>query len=134
MESSLLRPVMLDSNDINKDVGEEEIYVKRFDSLPINIERPCLVKLDVEGAEDRVLEGMGERLNEVDFVLIEQIHIKKFAEEILTSKCIKVLEDHGFTSFIQIGTTYYPSGFPSKSDLLFLRPRARDVRYLKNLK
>ncbi|MBI4116585.1 FkbM family methyltransferase [Candidatus Pacearchaeota archaeon] len=131
MESTLLEPLMLDSNDVKSDIVREEIEVKRFDSLPVKINRPCLVKLDVEGAEDRVLEGMGKMLNEVDFVLIEQIHIKKFSEKITTSKCIKILEDHGFTSFIQIGTTFYPSGFPSKSDLLFLKPRADDVRYVK---
>ncbi len=120
-ESSFLKPIKLDDNDIESDVEEKEIEVRRFDKLPIKIKSPCFVKLDVEGAEDRVLEGMGDLLDEIDFVMLEQIHITKSEDKGMMSKCIKILEEHGFSGFIQIGTTYYPNGFPSKSDLLFFK-------------
>jgi FkbM family methyltransferase len=120
-ESSLLKPTMLDDNDIGTDIEELTIPVRRFDTLSIDIKSPCFVKLDVEGAEANVLEGMGDKLDEVDFVQLEQIHVKKNEHENIMSRCVKILEDHGFTGFIQIGTTYYPNGLPSKSDLLFFK-------------
>jgi len=132
MESSLLKPLVLDDNDIEKDIEEKEIDVKRLDSLPIHIRSPCLVKLDVEGAEDKVLEGMGDLLNKVDFVLIEQIHTNKSEGGGSTSRCIKILESYGFATFIQLGTGYYPDGIPSKSDLLFFREEIAQKPWFRN--
>jgi len=48
-----------------------KVKTRRFDSLKIPIERPCLLKLDTEGTEFRALEGFGERLKEVDAIQIE---------------------------------------------------------------
>lgn len=131
-ESSFLKPTSLDCNDIEKDVKELKVSVKRFDSLPIKITRPCFVKIDVEGAEPNVLEGMGKRLNEIDFIQIEQIHIAKNESKNIISKCIKILEDHGFTGFIQVGTTYYKNGLPSKSDLIFFKEKMLNESWFKN--
>ena len=132
-ESSLIKPTALDSNEMN-DIEEIEIPVRRFDSLPIDIKNPCFVKLDVEGAEPKVLEGMGKKLNEIDFVQIEQIHVTKNNEKNIISKCIKILEDHDFTGFIQVGTTFYPNGLPSKSDLIFFKEKMLKEPWFKNLK
>lgn len=129
-ESSFLKPTSLDDNEMS-DVKELKISVKRFDSLPIKITRPCFIKIDVEGAEPYVLEGMGERLNEIDFVQIEQIHIAKNDSRNIISKCIKILEDHGFTGFIQVGTTYYKNGLPSKSDLIFFKEKMLEESWFK---
>jgi FkbM family methyltransferase len=59
------------------EVGEAEILeelevpVRRFDSVMREFERPALLKMDVQGAEIMVLEGMGNRLQELDVVIVE---------------------------------------------------------------
>jgi FkbM family methyltransferase len=39
--------------------------------LPEVVERPCLLKIDTQGAELDVIEGLGRRIAEVDMVIIE---------------------------------------------------------------
>jgi len=130
-ESSFLKPISLDDNDI-KDIEEIKVSVRRFDSLPIKINRPCFVKIDVEGGEHNVLEGMGEKLREIDFVQIEQIHVSKNESKNNMSRCIKILEDYGFSGFIQVGTGYYNNGLPSKSDLIFFKEKMINEPWFKN--
>lgn len=117
VESSFLRPT-----EISKDKLEErEVSLRKFSALPIEIKRPSFVKIDVEGAEDRVLEGIGDKLKQIDFVQLEQTHINKNEEKGSMSKNIQLLENYGFTGFLQVNTTYYFGGFPMKSDLIFFR-------------
>ena len=117
VESSFLRPLEISKENLE----EREVGLRRFDSMPIEIKKPCFVKIDVEGAEDRVLEGLGEVLKEIDFIQLEQTHINKNEEKGMMSKNIRLLEDFGFTGFLQVNTTYYEDGFPMKSDLIFFR-------------
>lgn len=130
-ESSFIKPTAIDHNQI-EDIEEVDIPVRRFDSLPIEIKNPCFVKIDVEGAEPKVLEEMGKRLDEIDFIQIEQIHVTKNKEKNIISKCIKILEDHNFTGFIQVGTAYYKNGLPSKSDLIFFKEKMLKEPWFKN--
>lgn len=49
-----------------------QVPVRRLDSLiPLPIVRPCLLKIDTQGAELEVLEGSTGILDEVDVVIIE---------------------------------------------------------------
>src|SRR5262245_58291240 len=47
------------------------VPVRRFDGVIDSFERPALCKIDVQGSEMRVLRGMGERIHDVDAILIE---------------------------------------------------------------
>jgi FkbM family methyltransferase len=73
----LVRPE-IGGSSILSEVGEAEISaryavaVRRFDEIvPQGFERPALAKIDVQGAELGVLRGMGERLHDLDAVVIE---------------------------------------------------------------
>lgn len=49
------------------------VAVRRFDSVfqPADLTGPCLVKIDVQGAELSVLRGMGKLIRDVDIFIIE---------------------------------------------------------------
>jgi len=59
------------------EVGEAEILeelevpVRRFDGVMEDFERPALLKMDVQGAEIMVLQGIGTRLQDLDVVIVE---------------------------------------------------------------
>ena len=52
-------------------VEELDVPVRRFDSVIKEFERPALLKLDVQGAEIMVLEGIGSRLTDLDVAIVE---------------------------------------------------------------
>ena len=54
-------------------IDKYEVPVRRFDQLFHIIERPALCKIDVEGAEMMVLEGMGERIHCLDASMANSI-------------------------------------------------------------
>jgi FkbM family methyltransferase len=59
------------------EIGEAEILtsyevpVARFDATFRTFQRPALCKIDVQGAELMVLRGMGERLADIDVLIVE---------------------------------------------------------------
>lgn len=99
---------------------KRELEVKRFDALNIPIERPCFLKIDTEGTEDKVLEGFGKRLNEVDIIQVEILHKNFFENKAKFSDILKIVEKYNFVGFKQINITY-SDGKPDKSDIIFFR-------------
>lgn len=114
MQSTLFEPKHF------KPTNVIETYVKRFDSLNIPIERPCLVKLDVEGAEYEVLEGFGDKLNDVDVLQIEEVFSDFFEGRVKLSRIMALLEKYGFRGFQQINITVEGNKL-EKCDLLFFK-------------
>ncbi len=114
MQNTLFEPTHF------KPSSTEETTVKRFDSLKLSIERPCLVKLDVEGAEYQVLEGFGDRLKEVDVLQLEEVFSDFFKNRVRLSQIMKLLENYGFRGFQQINITVEGSKL-EKCDLLFFK-------------
>lgn len=52
-------------------VASYEVPVARFDASFRAFQRPALCKIDVQGAELMVLRGMGERLDDIDVLIVE---------------------------------------------------------------
>jgi len=102
----------------NQKIQEVIMDRKRFDKLGIKIERPCLVKIDVEGSEFEVLEGFGKELESVDIIQLEYIFEEVYNRNNLI-KILSLLNKYGF-GFIQPVITWYKNK-PSPSDLLFFR-------------
>ncbi len=115
MQSTLFEPKHF------KPVPPVETYVKRFDSLGIPIERPCFVKLDVEGAEYEVLEGFGDKLNEVDILQIEEVFSDFFKNRTRLSRIMALLEKYSFQGFQQINITVEENNKLEKCDLIFFK-------------
>lgn len=78
-----------------------DIQVKRFSDLNLSIQRPCFLKIDVEGYELNVLKGFGDRLKEIDAIQIECLFKKHYDNEPTLSDTISYLKRYNFSQFIQ---------------------------------
>ncbi len=122
--SSFLKPL----EDYTKYIGakntisEVKLPKKRFDKLKISIERPCFVKIDVEGAETKVLKGFGEKLREVDVLQIEWFFRDFNENQMKLGEIVPLLEKYGFVGFIQRELGYLED-YPSACDLIFFKKR-----------
>lgn len=94
---------------------ERKVPVKRFDSLNLKVERPCLIKMDVEGFELKVLRGFGNKLNEVDGVLIEYNIDENYEGQPTIKELTEILDKYGIQKMRVI--TQNEGG----SDLFFYR-------------
>lgn len=103
-------------------LSEMRLHQRRFDKLKILIERPCFVKIDVEGAEANVLRGFGNRLKEVDVLQIEWFFKDFHENQMKLGNLFPLLEKYGFIGFIQRELGYI-EGQPSACDLIFFKKR-----------
>jgi FkbM family methyltransferase len=91
-------------------VRHDRVPLRRFDSLIGEIARPALAKIDVQGAELMVLEGMTGRMASMDAV-------------------VRFMHDHGFVVADIVGLTRRPlDGATAQLDLLFLPEQDSPVR------
>jgi len=121
-DGSFLKPTY-EYEEFSKTVNQTKkikFTLKRFDSLNLSITRPCLLKIDVEGAEDRVLAGFGNRLKEVDIIQMEWFFKNLHKDQMKISKVMLNLEKFGFSGFIQNEVAYI-NNKPSMTDLTFFR-------------
>ena len=56
------------------------ITTERFDDLVPSIEKPALCKIDVQGAELMVLQGMTKQLADIDYFIVETSTLSPFKE------------------------------------------------------
>jgi len=99
--------------------------LRRFDNLNIELESPCFLKIDTEGHELQVLKGFGDRLNDVDVIQLEYLFRNYLSEKGTLSEIIKILEDYGFNSMIQVNNRYSilrrESKYLTHCDFIFFR-------------
>ncbi|HEY1383748.1 MAG TPA: FkbM family methyltransferase [Dongiaceae bacterium] len=122
-----------------EDVGEREIVrhdrvpMRRFDSLIGEIARPSLCKIDVQGAELMVLEGMTGRLASLDAVIVETSTIASLKDGPEVHDVVRFMHDHGFVVADIVGITRRPlDGATAQLDVLFVpqdSPLRRDRRW-----
>lgn len=126
--SSFLKRTKLHEKTFNVKLEEVEVktIVKRFDDLDIKIKRPCLLKIDTEGADFRVLKGFGKRLNEVDLIQIEWLFEKYYEGTDKLSEVISYLEGYGFNSFIQKAVQISDDKRLLYCDLIFMKVVKQD--------
>ena len=104
----------------------EKIVVRteRFDNWAKihNIDLIDLVWIDVQGAESDVIEGMGEKINSINYVWIEYGE-KSYEDALSREETIKLFRDKGF---------YLVNHLSSKSqigDLLFSKKKINLFKY-----
>ncbi len=109
------------------DVGEHEILrrdrvpMRRFDSLINGIERPSLCKIDVQGAELMVLEGMTGRLDSIDALIVETSTIASLKDGPEVHDIVHFMHDHGFVVADIVGMARRPlDGATAQLDVLFV--------------
>lgn len=84
------------------------------------LQRPVLVKIDVQGAELQVLKGF-KRLEDVDFIYVELSFVELYQGQPLFAGVSAYLEEHGFElagAFNQVSTLKFG---PTQADFFFRR-------------
>jgi FkbM family methyltransferase len=98
------------------------VPVRRFDRAIDGFERPALCKIDVQGAEMRVLRGMGERIHDVDAILIEASVIATIRNGPEIAEVIAFLRQKGFVVYDVLGGGRRPlDSALAQLDLLFVK-------------
>jgi len=116
-----------------KDKCEEKDLFKitskrfRFDELIIKICYPCFVKMDVEGAEEKVIRGFGDKLKEIDVLQIEWFFKKYHKDQMDLGSLLPLLEEAGFNGFIQREFNYI-NGSPATCDLIFFKTKSEETK------
>lgn len=82
---------------------KEEIDVYPLDSIDLNIKNIDMIKIDVEGYEEKVLKGAEKTFikNNIKIILIE-FHLSKMFEEYNYNNLINLLETNGYTLYKKI--------------------------------
>lgn len=122
-----------------EDVSQREVLrhdhvpMRRFDSLIGEIDRPSLCKIDVQGAELMVLEGMTGRLDSIDALIVETSTIASLKGGPEVHDIVHFMYSHGFAMADVVGMARRPlDGATAQLDLLFLpenSPLRRDRRW-----
>jgi FkbM family methyltransferase len=98
--SSLLR---LNSNNqvdiLNlKETKKIRVKISTLDNIfsDRSLEKPVLMKIDVQGSEKLVIEGGQETLNRVDYVLMETSFKPMYTGEILFMEMLEVMRNNNY--------------------------------------
>lgn len=80
-------------------VEKEKISIKRLDTIfpDLKIEGKFMVKIDVQGFEDRVIKGGLETLKKADLILIETSFEELYKDQLLFDGLYQLLVGIGFT-------------------------------------
>ena len=96
--SSLL--TMLDAHHVAAPgvtvVGEETVRVMPLDDAEIPRDRPTLLKLDVQGYEDRVLRGAAHTLEQVELIECELSIVPLYTGQLTLRPMLDLLSTAGF--------------------------------------
>ena len=110
-----------------EEVGErdflrfERVPMRRFDKLFTSFARPALCKIDVQGAELMVLEGMTGKVAELDALIVETSTIATVKGGAELASVVRFMSDHGFVVADIIGLKRRPlDGATAQVDLLFV--------------
>jgi FkbM family methyltransferase len=124
---------MLEDHGEREVLRHDRVPMRRFDSLIGEIARPSLCKIDVQGAELMVLEGMTGRLDSLDAVIVETSTIASLKDGPEVHDIVHFMHDHGFVVADIVGMTRRPlDGATAQLDVLFVpndSPLRRDRRW-----
>ena len=124
---------LLDDLGDRQVLRRDRVPMRRFDTLIKEIDRPALCKIDVQGAELMVLEGMTGRLASIDAIVIETSTIASLRGGPEVHDIVRFMHDHGFVMADVLGMARRPlDGATAQLDVLFLpddSPLRRDRRW-----
>jgi FkbM family methyltransferase len=99
----------------------ERVRMRRFDSLIGAFERPALCKIDVQGAELMVLDGMAGRIDDIDALIVETSTIATVRGGAEIHDVVHLLRGHGLVLADIVGLKRRPlDGATAQLDLFFL--------------
>lgn len=99
----------------------QTVPVRRFDTVIGPFERPALCKIDVQGAEMMVLNGMGCRIHDIDVFIIEASTIATIKGGPEIHDVMHFMHEHGFVAFDIAGIRRRPlDGATAQLDIIFV--------------
>lgn len=100
---------------------KDRVPVRRFDTVIGNFERPALCKIDVQGSEMLVLDGMTGRIAEIDVFLLETSTLATVRGGPEACDVIRFMKEQGFVLFDVVGIKRRPlDGVTAQLDLVFV--------------
>jgi len=119
--SSLLKPIETNSKKyLAKEI--RKISVKILDKLPglNNIERPSILKLDVQGFELEVLKGSNEMLNFIDYIITEVSFVEIYENQVMENKLVDFIQSKSFKLETKCNLSKIREKF-FQEDILFIK-------------
>jgi FkbM family methyltransferase len=103
-------------------VRHDTVVTRRFDSLYPEFETPALVKIDVQGAEMKVLRGMQGIMDKIEVILVEVSTLATLKDTPEAHEVIHFLWQHGFVLADVMSVLRRPLDHQtSQVDLMFIR-------------
>lgn len=97
------------------------VVMRRFDQVVNGFARPALCKIDVQGSELDVLRGIGERIRDIDVIIIETSVIATIKDGPEIADIVGHLKSKGFALHDMLGSTRRPlDNALAQLDLLFV--------------
>ncbi len=128
-DSSSLLPITELQERIFPGTGHDRVAEVRMAPLgdfldDVDMRRPSLLKIDVQGYELQVLEGVGDLLGQVDVVYVEASFMELYGGQPLADEVIEALAAKGFRLCGVWNLSHAADGRPVQADFLFERPLA----------
>jgi FkbM family methyltransferase len=103
-----------------QEIGALEVTTTSLDhQLGDGVERPALLKLDVQGFELEVLRGAERTLRGIDFVLVECSFQEFYAGQARADDVVRFLHGHGFSLLAGTAPTVDRNGVLLQLDFIF---------------
>ncbi len=102
---------------------EEDIRIRRLDDLNLDLKSELMIKMDVEGFEDKVIKG-GETTFKKAKVIFTEVTFQKerYEGQVLFDDLYEILKEIGFKCYGFYSVRYDPkSGAPSYADTVFVK-------------
>tara|TARA_Y100001936_G_scaffold254181_1_gene326751 strand:+ start:24432 stop:25187 length:756 start_codon:yes stop_codon:yes gene_type:complete len=125
--SSLLEPSASFVADRPDDglLRTETVKLKRLDEIVQNVDGPFFVKIDVQGAEMEVLRGFGDRLPDIETLIVEAPFEEAYDGAGGFDDIYRFLADRGFDYAGPLGTlTSKKTGHVRQEDAVFVKRQA----------
>ena len=102
-------------------IKEEKIYIKKLNSClkKKDLQKPCLLKIDVQGYELEVLKGCQELLNCFDFIYIECSFVELYKKQPLYNEVNTWLKKKNFKYVKKFNTSFDNNNKIIQADFFF---------------
>lgn len=98
-----------------------EVRVQRFDELFSEFRRPALCKIDAQGSELEILRGMGDVIQQIDFVVVEVSLISTLKGSPELFDVMEFMNSKSFCLYDIVGLTRRPlDAALAQADLVFV--------------
>lgn len=94
----------------HENISKEEINVpiRRFDEVVGDFPRPALMKIDIQGAELLALKGMGDRIRDIDCIIVETALISSLKDSPEFGEVAAFMDSKGFALYEITGVLRRP--------------------------